>query len=102
MPKSFIFLGVLTILFYSEVNAQILTPEMVVDLKTVTSVSIQPQGEHVAYTLRMQRARGAGDNPSVASSELWVVSSNGGQAREYVGIPHSVSSIDWTPCANNL
>ena len=102
MPKSLTFVGVLIILCCSAVNTQMLTPEMVVDMKTVTSVSIQPQGEYVAYTLRGQRALGADENPRGADSDLWVVSSSGGRAREYVGLPHPVSSIDWTPDGSTI
>ena len=77
------------------VKAQILTPEMVVDMKTVTSVSIQPQGDYIAYILRMQRS--AQEEPGGAYSELWIVAANGGDARPFVSKPNSVSSISWTP-----
>ena len=95
MLSSFNRILFVTVLFCFPVNAQILTPKMVVDMKTVASVSIQPQGDYIAYTLRMQR--GAHEKPGGARSELWVVASSGGDARAYVSRPHSVSSIGWTP-----
>ena len=76
-------------------SAQKLTPEMVVDLKTVTSVAIQPQGEYVAFTLRVPRADDEGRGGGY--SELWLISTKGGTPKQFTSKPVSASSPAWTP-----
>ncbi|RMH75978.1 MAG: S9 family peptidase [Calditrichaeota bacterium] len=87
----------LTLLWFlaGQGSAQTLTPEMVVDLKMVVQVAMQPQGEYVAYRLRTPR--GADEKPGGAYTELWVVPTEGGEPRQFVSKPHSVGSIAWTP-----
>ena len=90
------FLGILLCLSISA-NGQkrIFTPEEIVDIRMVTSVAMQPQGNFIAYTLRVPRS--ADEKPGGSYSELWVVSVTGGQPRAYIRKPHSVSSVRWTP-----
>ncbi len=76
-------------------RAQQLTPEMVVDLKIVTAVAMQPQGEYVAYSLRVPR--GADEKPGGAYSEIWVVPARGGDARPFTHKPVSAYAPGWTP-----
>ncbi|MFQ6045336.1 MAG: alpha/beta fold hydrolase [Gemmatimonadales bacterium] len=87
--------AILVVLAVATARAQQLTSEMVVDLKVVTGVAMQPQGEFVAYTLRVPR--GADEGPGGAYSELWVVPTEGGEPRRFTSKPTSVSSPAWSP-----
>ncbi len=77
------------------IPAQLLTPEQVVDMRWVTQVAMQPQGEFVAYTLRVQRD--STEKPGGAYNELWVVSVEKGEPQAYIRKPGSVRSIAWSP-----
>ncbi|NIM48027.1 MAG: prolyl oligopeptidase family serine peptidase [Gemmatimonadales bacterium] len=79
----------------SSAAAQQLTSEMVVDLKQVTSVAMQPQGEYVAYTLRVPR--GADEDPGGTYSEIWVVSTRGGAPKQFTSKPVSAFAPAWLP-----
>ena len=79
-------------------QAQKLTPEMVVDLKWVTGVAMQPQGKYVAYSLRVPRS--PDEKPGGAYSEIWVVPVSGGKARPYTRKPLSSFAPAWTPDGN--
>ncbi len=75
--------------------AESLTPELLVDLKSVSSVALSPDGTEVAYLLTVPRA--ADDDPGRSYSELWVVSADGGDARQFVSGKQNPSSIAWSP-----
>ncbi len=97
--RNFYFTGTVLILafacFFSSLQAQQLTPESIVNIKTVGSVKMQPQGNYIAYTLSV--ARDADEKPGGSYTELWVVPTLGGEARAYISKPNSVSDIAWTP-----
>jgi len=79
----------------SILNAQVLSPENVVDLKVASRVAIQPQGKYVAYELHFQRAE---DEPIGSRySEIWVVSVNGKEARRFTSKPVNAWAPAWTP-----
>ncbi len=75
--------------------AQQLTPQMMVDMRNVRQVAMQPQGDYIAYIV--SAPRGEDETPGGAYSELWVVPRQGGQPRAYVTKPTSVRSLAWTP-----
>ena len=59
-------------IFFGAITAQnALTPEMVVNLKMITSAIISPDGKHAAYTLRVQRENA--EQPGGAYAELWMM-----------------------------
>jgi dipeptidyl aminopeptidase/acylaminoacyl peptidase len=72
-----------------------LTSEQVVDLKLVTSVSMHPSGEYVAYTLRVPR--GADEERGGSYTEIWVVPTRGGEPRRYTSKPVSAFDVGWSP-----
>ncbi|MEE9162987.1 MAG: S9 family peptidase [Candidatus Neomarinimicrobiota bacterium] len=72
-----------------------LTPEMVVSLKRVTQVALNPLGDEVAYTLNVPRS--LDEPPGRGHSELWVVARSGGNPRPYVTQPGRASSPRWAP-----
>lgn len=75
-------------------ESKIITAEMVVDLKFVSNVTMDPTGANIAYILNF--ARDAEDKPGHRYSELWVVSING-ENRQYTYKPLSASSPAWSP-----
>ena len=71
-----------------------LTPELMLDLKQVRQVAVAPDGERVAYTLRVQRDET--DEPGGPYSELWLVGEDG-EARHFAGHHESISDVAWSP-----
>lgn len=72
-----------------------LTPEMVVSLKQVRQVAIDPSGEKVAYVLSVPRE--ADEHYGRRYSEIWVTSLSGGEAIQYTSKPTSSSRVSWSP-----
>ncbi len=79
----------------SPAAAQQLTPEMVVDLKRVTAVTMQPDGDYVAYALSVPR--GADEEPGGSYSEIWTVSTHAGAPQRLTSAPVSARSPAWSP-----
>jgi Tol biopolymer transport system component len=75
-------------------TAQVLTSEQVIDLKQVTSVSMHPYGDYVAYTLRVPR--GADEDPGGTYTEIWVLSTRDGETRRYTSKPVSAFDVGWS------
>ncbi len=92
-----IFLTKLLLLFILAAHAQqsTLTPEMVVTLKSVSSVTIDPAGKNLAYILRTPR--GAEEETGGAFTELFVMPALGGSAKQFTFKPNGVSSPQWSP-----
>ncbi len=76
-----------------QVDAQGLTPEDIVKIETVGSVAMSPNGNHVAYTLSVPRT----EDESIGRnySELYIIPSDGGDARPVVQKPNSAGSPQW-------
>ncbi|MGH7449757.1 MAG: alpha/beta fold hydrolase, partial [bacterium] len=74
---------------------QILTPEMVVSLKTVSSVTIDPAGKNIAYILTTPR--GADEEAGARYSELFVIPAAGGAPRQFTYKSNSTSTPQWSP-----
>lgn len=72
-----------------------LTPENVVDLKSVSEVAISPDGEHVAYVLRVPRS--ADEERGQDHREIWVLSTFRGQGRRFVWGSGEAWSPQWAP-----
>ena len=72
-----------------------LTPEMVVDLNTVSGVALDPRGELLVYTLSVQRS--PDDEHGRRYSELWVVGSRVGEPRQFTASQGNVSAPAWSP-----
>ena len=77
-----------------------ITPEMVVSLKRVTQVALNPGGDEVAYTLNVPRS--LDEPPGRGHSELWVVATSGGNPRPYVAHPGRASSPRWAPDGGSI
>ncbi len=75
--------------------AEGLSPGDIFRLREVSSVAISPDGSQIAYTLRVSRIPGHGeDGPSY--SELYVTDLEG-DSRRFVTGKVNVSRIEWTP-----
>ncbi len=77
------------------VNAQGFTPDDVVLLESVSAVAMSPDGERVAYTLGAPRSEE--DDIGRNFSELYIISSQGGDAIPVIQKPNSASSPKWGP-----
>lgn len=81
-------------------HPQTLTPELVVSLKSVASVIIDPAGKNVAYVLRTPRS--AEEEAGGAYTELFVLPAAGGAARQFTFKPNKVSSPQWSPDGRHI
>jgi len=73
---------------------QTITPEMVVSLKSVSSVTIDPAGKNIAYLLTTPR--GADDDAGGRYSELYVIPATGGAAKQFTYRPNNASAPQWS------
>jgi dipeptidyl aminopeptidase/acylaminoacyl peptidase len=73
---------------------QTLTPEMVVALKSVSAVAIDPTGKHVAYVLLSPRE--ADEETGGRYSELFIVSASGGAPGQFTYKPTTAGSPQWS------
>ena len=78
-----------------------LTPLDVARLKSVTSQSISPNGQWIAYVVSVQRDPLKGDSGG-AYSELHVVEIASGNSRPFISGKSSIGSIDWTPDGSGI
>lgn len=76
-------------------HAQGISADQVVELQTVTTVDLSPDGRQVAYTV--SRMRGADEPPGGAYTELWIVPAGGGTPRAVITAPRSASGPRWSP-----
>lgn len=95
MMKNMLLAILLVLAFVAHAQQQTLTSEMVVALKSVTSVVIDPTGKNIAYILRTPR--GAEEETGGAFTELFVMPASGGNARQFTFKPNGVSSPQWSP-----
>jgi dipeptidyl aminopeptidase/acylaminoacyl peptidase len=77
-----------------------LTPEMVVSLRSASSVAISADGELIAYVLRVPRT--AEEPPGGAYLEIWLVSREGGEPRPFTSKPVNSWSPAFSPDGKTL
>jgi len=78
----------------------VLTPELLVDLRTVSNVTLDPGGERAAYLLEVPRA--AGEEPGRAWRELWVADLARGTTRRYTKGKERVGAPAFSPDGSSL
>ena len=90
-----IIFSTLFILFFTNhpAIAQGLTPDDVVELKTVGAVSMSTDGDHIAYTLSVPRTEGESIGRNY--SELYIIPSIGGDPVAVIEKPGSAGSPQW-------
>ncbi|NIR49727.1 S9 family peptidase, partial [candidate division KSB1 bacterium] len=77
------------------IASEVFTLDDLLKLKYVTSAKISPDGERIAYTVRVPRK--ADDEPGPAYSELHLVSVKTKQSRPFITGKVDVRSIAWRP-----
>lgn len=77
------------------VAAEGLTPETLVDLKTVSDAVMSPDGRFIAYTVRIPRA--ADEEVGGPHTEIWVVSTFQRVHRSFVTGPGDAHDAQWSP-----
>lgn len=87
--------------FASSLSAsEILTPGDVVDLKYVTSVAISPDGNSIAYVLKLQREEC--DKPGASYYEIWVTDKTGKNMQRLTPEKESSTYPAWSPNGKNI
>ncbi|MFQ5604595.1 MAG: prolyl oligopeptidase family serine peptidase [bacterium] len=86
---------VLFIGFAKSSASEVLSPADLLKLKSVSSAEISPDGNWIAYTLRVPRT--ADDQPGGAYSELHLLSVKTGQSRPFITGKVVVSGLAWKP-----
>lgn len=102
LMRSILPLVLLSMLFVAApcVQAEGLTPEVVVGLKSVSSVAMSPGGDHVAYVLRIPRD--AQEEYGHDHYEIWVASVLRGEGRRFVFGAGEAWSPRWSPDGSQL
>ncbi|MCC5914222.1 MAG: S9 family peptidase [Balneolaceae bacterium] len=76
-------------------NAQGVTPDDIVSVKTVGAVVLSDDGSHVAYTLSVPRTEE--EDIGTNYSELYIIPASGGDPVSVVEKPNSASNPQWGP-----
>lgn len=79
---------------------QPLTPQRILDLRTVLNAQIAPDGAQVVFQL--SRSRTAAERPGAAISELWTVPVTGGPPRRLTWNESSDTAPAWSPSGRTL
>jgi dipeptidyl aminopeptidase/acylaminoacyl peptidase len=90
-----IFLFILSLSFHTTDAQELLTPEILVNLETITEAAIDPEGRYIAFVRRVQRS--PEDERGGAYSELFLIPAAGGNPVQFTHRPSSVSNIQWSP-----
>jgi len=93
-PFRLLVLAVAALLFASLSAQDKLTPETLLNLKSVTSVSISPDGKMVAYTVSVPNMDTS--KPARNKSEIWVRNIKSGESRQFLGSPLSGGRLSWS------
>lgn len=71
-----------------------ITPEIILNLKSVSQPRLDPSCQYVAYVLRLPRSEE--DEPGGRYSEIWVASLEGGEPRQFTSKPVNAWAPHWT------
>ncbi len=91
-----LFLGVLICSAVQAENTNsLLTPQELLQLKIVSGAAVSPDGQYIAYTVRVPRA--PDDEPGRAYNELYVFSVKSGESRPFITGKVQVYGVQWRP-----
>jgi dipeptidyl aminopeptidase/acylaminoacyl peptidase len=79
----------------ADAAAERLTPETLVDLKSVSGAVMSPDGSYIAYTMRIPRS--PDEAPGGSHSEIWVVSTFQRTHRAFVTGQGDAHGAQWSP-----
>ncbi len=88
-------LVVLAVTLPVRAQEKVLTPDLIMTIRTVTDVQISPDGSRIVYQL--SRARAADEKPGPAVPELWTVPARGGGPSRFTTGPDGDRSAQWSP-----
>lgn len=87
---------ILLLSFIGFINAQdVFTAEDVFKIKSCTGAKLNPEGDWVAYTLRVQRE--VNEKAGRAYNELYLISTKTGEIKPFICGKVNVSSPQWSP-----
>ncbi len=84
----------------ADTASDVLTPQELLQLKMVRSALVSPDGQYIAYTLRVPRA--ADDEPGSAYSELYVYRLKDQQTIPFITGKVQVYGLQWRPDSKAL
>ncbi len=76
--------------------ADVLTPESVARIRSVSTALLSPDASTIAWVLSVPREPGIEEDGG-AWSELWLADFAGGTPRRYIGPKSEFSALEWTP-----
>ncbi len=76
--------------------ADVLTPESVARIRSVSTAVLSPDASTIAWVLSVPREPGVEEDGG-AWSELWLADFAGGTSRRYIGPKAEFSALEWTP-----
>jgi len=91
---------ILLIFISSTIFADVLTPEKLLNLKSVGTVKISPDGNYAAYTVYVPRT--AKQKPGGSYSELYIVNLKTKKHTPFITGNVNVSSISWSPDGSSI
>jgi dipeptidyl aminopeptidase/acylaminoacyl peptidase len=89
------------IIFYLVVSSpaaseDLMSPQKIAEIKTVTGAEISPDGRYIAYTLSIPRLPWK-DEDGTPWQNLHVINTEDGSSRLFIGGEANFSSVQWTP-----
>ena len=95
MYKTFCIFILMQLILFSFAYTKVLQPIELLNLKSVTSAVISPDGKFAAYTVSVPRQ--ADDKPGSSYSELYVIDLKTKAIHPFITEKENVSSIAWNP-----
>lgn len=92
------FLLIFYIGFYATIQAQTITPEIIADLRNVSEVAISPNGNDIAYLVRVPGEDASGMQKNV----LMIIPKTGGSSKTILDKTYNPSSISWSPDGKSI
>ncbi len=74
---------------------KVLTPELILTIKTITDAQLAPDGSQIVF--QVARPRTETEKPGAAISEVWMISARGGSPFRFTYNDRSDSSPQWSP-----
>ncbi|KAA3659714.1 MAG: S9 family peptidase [Calditrichaeota bacterium] len=90
----------LLLLSQTSVAQNVLTSQDYLKLKQVSSASMSPDGNHIAYTISVRRD--ASDKPGASYRELWVYDVKAKKSIPFITGKVSIRSVEWKPDGSDI
>lgn len=106
MKKHFLFraavFAILSIsfLFIAGAQEKVLTPEIILTIKTINDAQISPDGKNIMF--QVSRPRADNEKPGGSIAELWTLPAIGGEAKRFTFNDRSDRSPQWSPDGKSI